>query len=122
MENPTETKQQAESTSGQPPIVTYEGQSVSLNTSQLVSVCAVGLIICFFLPWISFFFFGKPSGFDLAKEGAKAEGNAVALAKEPVGNITEGGRKRAVPIGTYFSLAQDRVKIGQLCDMENSAF
>jgi small-conductance mechanosensitive channel len=56
-----------------------ENQSVSLNTSQILSACAVGLIICFFLPWISFLFLGKPSGFDLAKEGAKAEGKAFAL-------------------------------------------
>ena len=55
-------------------------KSVSLNTSQLISACAVGLIICFFLPWISFLFWGKPSGFELAKEGAKTKGDAVAFA------------------------------------------
>ena len=78
MENSTETKPATKSNDVQVSTVN-ENQSVSINTSQLVSICAVGLIICFFLPWISFFFWGKPSGFDLAKLGAKAEGNAVAL-------------------------------------------
>jgi hypothetical protein len=75
MEYQTETKptnSTAESKSG-------GGQSVTLNSRHLISFCAVGLIICFFLPWISFLFWGKPSGFDLAKAGSKAEGNAVAL-------------------------------------------
>ena len=44
----------------------------SLNRSQLMSICALGLAICFFLPWLNLFF-GKPSGFDIAKqEGGKA--------------------------------------------------
>ncbi len=47
-----------------------ENQSVSLNVSQAVNVCAAGLLGCFFLPWINFFL-GKPSGFDFAKEGGK---------------------------------------------------
>lgn len=76
MENQTETKPQTNSPAESKP---GEGQSVTLNASHLISFCAIGLIVCFFLPWISVFFWGKPSGFDLAKEGAKAEGNAVAL-------------------------------------------
>lgn len=45
-----------------------ENQSVSINTSHLVSFCAAGLLVSFFLPWIQILF-GKPSGFDFAKEG-----------------------------------------------------
>jgi hypothetical protein len=45
-----------------------ENQSVSINTSQLVGLCAAGLAVCFFLPWIQILF-GKPSGFDFAKQG-----------------------------------------------------
>lgn len=43
-------------------------QSVSMNTAQLVGLCATGLLICFFLPWVQILF-GKPSGFDLARQG-----------------------------------------------------
>jgi hypothetical protein len=47
-----------------------ETQSVGVNTSLAVNICAVCLCICFFLPWIGFF--GTASGFDLAKTGGKA--------------------------------------------------
>ena len=40
------------------------------NLSHVVSICAGGLLISFFLPWITFLF-GKPSGLDFAKEGGK---------------------------------------------------
>lgn len=30
---------------------------------------SAGLFVCFFLPWMRIFIFGKPSGFDSAKEG-----------------------------------------------------
>src|SRR5687768_5300378 len=53
-----------------PASATENQQSVSLNRSQLVSLCATGLLICFFLPWINFFL-GKPSGLDFAKAGEK---------------------------------------------------
>jgi hypothetical protein len=46
------------------------GQSVSLNLSHAVSLCAVGLLVCFFLPWIDFLL-GKPSGLDFTKQGGK---------------------------------------------------
>jgi hypothetical protein len=49
-----------------------ESLSVSFNMSQAVNICAAGLLICFFLPWIDVFL-GKPSGFDFAKhEGGRA--------------------------------------------------
>ena len=64
-------KPSPESESSEPPTGSgNENQSVSLNLSQAVSLCAVGLLICFFLPWISFFL-GKPSGLDFAKEGGR---------------------------------------------------
>src|SRR4051812_15608754 len=47
-----------------------EGQSVSLNTSHIINICAVGIGVCFFLPWIHFWG-GEPSGFDVAKTGGK---------------------------------------------------
>lgn len=43
-------------------------QNVSFNLSHLVGFCALGLLACFFLPWISFLF-GKVSGFDFTKSG-----------------------------------------------------
>jgi len=45
-------------------------------------------------------------------ESIVEKGNAVALAKERVGNITEGGWKSTIPVGLYFPLGQDRVKVG----------
>lgn len=45
-----------------------ENQTVSLNRTQLVSLCAVGLGVSFFLPW-AHFFGAEPSGFDLQKLG-----------------------------------------------------
>lgn len=54
----------------QPAVTNSENQTVSLNKSQLASICAAGLFICFFLPWVNFLL-GKPSGLDFAKEGGK---------------------------------------------------
>ncbi len=45
-----------------------EQLSVSLNMSHAISLCAAGLLICFFLPWIAIFM-ARPSGFAFAKEG-----------------------------------------------------
>lgn len=45
-------------------------QSVSLNMSHIVNICALGVLIAFFLPWINVLF-GKPSGLDFAKEGGQ---------------------------------------------------
>ncbi|MBA4150147.1 MAG: hypothetical protein H0X66_18725 [Verrucomicrobia bacterium] len=42
----------------------------SINHSQLLTFCAAGLLICFFLPWINFFGLNL-SGFDFAKQGGK---------------------------------------------------
>ncbi len=47
-----------------------ETQSVSLNKSHLVTFCAAGLLVCFFLPWINLLFC-KPTGLDFAKDGGK---------------------------------------------------
>ena len=46
-----------------------EHQAVSLGRAQLVSLCAVGLGVCFFLPWANLFG-GNVSGFDLQKLGS----------------------------------------------------
>lgn len=45
-----------------------EHQSANSGWSQLVSLCALGLGVCFFLPW-AHVLFGNPSGFDLQKMG-----------------------------------------------------
>jgi hypothetical protein len=45
-----------------------ENQPVSLNRTQLVNLCAVGLGVSFFLPWASLFG-GNATGFDLQKAG-----------------------------------------------------
>jgi hypothetical protein len=45
-----------------------ENQTVSLGRTQLVSLCAAGLGINFFLPWANIFG-GNISGFDLQKAG-----------------------------------------------------
>ncbi len=47
-----------------------ETSSATLSKSQAITICAVGLLICFFLPWISFL--GSASGFDLTKVGGKS--------------------------------------------------
>ncbi len=44
--------------------------SVSLNVSSLISLCALGLLVAFFLPWINVLLI-KPSGFELAKQEGK---------------------------------------------------
>ena len=45
-----------------------QNQTVSLNRAQLVNLCALGLGISFFLPWVQFFG-ANLSGFDLQKLG-----------------------------------------------------
>lgn len=47
-----------------------DNQSPSLPISQLISLCAAGLFVSFFLPWLHVLF-ARPSGFDFAKEGGK---------------------------------------------------
>ena len=51
-----------------PVATTPENQTVSLNRTQLVNLCAVGLGVSFFLPWANFFG-ANISGFDLQKMG-----------------------------------------------------
>jgi hypothetical protein len=45
-----------------------ENQPVSLNRTQLVNLCAIGLGVSFFLPWAQFLG-ASISGFDLQKAG-----------------------------------------------------
>lgn len=45
-----------------------ENQIVSLGRTQLVNLCALGLGVSFFLPWVNVLF-GTISGFDLQKDG-----------------------------------------------------
>jgi uncharacterized membrane protein len=45
-------------------------QTIAENRVQIIEFCAVGLMICFFLPWVSFLG-AMPSGFDLQKFGDK---------------------------------------------------
>src|SRR4051812_21721516 len=45
-------------------------QNVPLNRQYIVIGCAIGLCICFFLPWVHIIFF-TPSGLDLSREGGK---------------------------------------------------
>jgi hypothetical protein len=48
--------------------VTTEHQTASACRTQLVSLCAIGLGVSFFLPW-AHILFASPSGFDLQKDG-----------------------------------------------------
>ena len=45
-----------------------ENQPITLGRAQIVNLCALGLGICFFLPWVNIFG-GTISGFDLQKAG-----------------------------------------------------
>jgi hypothetical protein len=63
----TETRTEAKS-STQPPSIAHN----TLSKSQAVTICAVGLLVCFFLPWITFFGAGA-SGFDIQKADEKAK-------------------------------------------------
>lgn len=45
-----------------------ENQTIALGRTQIVNLCALGLGICFFLPWVQFFG-ANVSGFDLQKAG-----------------------------------------------------
>ena len=45
-----------------------QNQTVNLGRTQLVNLCAAGLGVSFFLPWVSFLG-GNISGFDLQKAG-----------------------------------------------------
>lgn len=47
-------------------------QAVTINKAHLISICAVGLLICFFLPWIDVII-AKPSGMDFQKESEAAK-------------------------------------------------
>jgi hypothetical protein len=67
MPDETITKTVAES-SEKPPVASSDGQSVSLNISHVLGFCALGLGICFFLPWFNMLF-ARPSGYDLTKAG-----------------------------------------------------
>lgn len=59
--NPPETPQP-------PPSSPPNGQAISLGKAQVVNFCALGVGICFFLPWLQTLF-GKVSGFDFQKFG-----------------------------------------------------
>jgi len=58
-------KPKSEST---PATTAPENQTVSLGRAQLVNLCALGLGISFFLPWVQFLG-ASVSGFDLQKAG-----------------------------------------------------
>jgi len=51
-----------------PATTTPENQTVSLGRAQLVNLCAAGLGVSFFLPWVNILG-GNVSGFDLQKLG-----------------------------------------------------
>jgi hypothetical protein len=71
MHMPNETISNSDVKTAEPvsaPLVIPAKESGSLSISHLISFCAIGLGICFFLPWFSFLFV-KPSGFDFAKDG-----------------------------------------------------
>ena len=51
-----------------PGTAVQENQTANTGRSQLVSLCALGLGVSFFLPW-AHILFGNPSGFDLQKMG-----------------------------------------------------
>lgn len=69
MENsPPENKTQTPT--GPPSTTDTDHPRVSLNLSQIVSLCAAGLLVSFFLPWINFLGL-KLSGFELGKSGDK---------------------------------------------------
>ena len=55
--------EKAPSESGTPP---PGGEGVTLTKSQAITLCATGILICFFLPWAQIFG-GNVSGFDLQK-------------------------------------------------------
>lgn len=44
--------------------------SVELNLNHLVTLCCIGIVVCFFLPWLSVLF-TKSSGYDISKFGGK---------------------------------------------------
>jgi len=50
------------------PAAAPRNQAISLGRTELVSLCAAGLGVSFFLPWASIFG-GSISGFDLQKAG-----------------------------------------------------
>lgn len=56
-------KSESTLTSGAP-----ENPTIRLGRTQLVTLCALGLGVSFFLPWANLLF-GNPSGFDLQKLG-----------------------------------------------------
>ena len=58
-------KPKTESTASAPE---KEDQSITLSRSHLIGISAVGLAVCFFLPWVNIFG-ATPSGFDFQKLG-----------------------------------------------------
>lgn len=63
---------ETESNETSSPSTSSSGQSsASLDVGHLVSLCAIGLLVSFFLPWIKILFI-RGSGFDLAKQGGVA--------------------------------------------------
>ena len=58
-------KPKSESTTAAP---TPQNQTVTLSRAHLVNLCALGLVVSFFLPWVQFLG-GNISGFDLQKLG-----------------------------------------------------
>jgi len=63
------------STSESKPVTTTSAgvsPAVAITKGQLISGCAFGLIICFFLPWVDLLVV-KPSGFDLQQADGSAK-------------------------------------------------
>jgi hypothetical protein len=58
-------KPKSESTPATP---TLENQTITLGRAQIVNLCALGLAVSFFLPWVNFLG-ANISGFDLQKMG-----------------------------------------------------
>jgi len=48
------------------------GQAAKRSRIHLINFCALALLTCFFLPWISLGILGNASGFDLQKGGSTA--------------------------------------------------
>jgi hypothetical protein len=65
---PDTSEQNAAAAGTTPTSPTIGQESVSLSLHHLVSLCAAGLVVCFFMPWIKILF-GRPSGLELAKQG-----------------------------------------------------
>ena len=92
-----ETKPQETSNS---PAPSNEGGNVNLNLSKTASVCAAGLFVSFFLPWINFLGL-KASLFHAAKQGGE---NLLYLSLPSfcvltiIGGVTGKGQKTAAQL------------------------